>query len=90
MNHNEFKINHPAFEDVPEEILLAFLMMRDLYDTQDEFDELLLENLDWCIHRILLEIPNQNEILDLTDVIEVMKGTGKIKLKTSRSKKRLY
>jgi hypothetical protein len=74
------QINHPVYADIPERVLLAFLMIWDLAEDQDILEVELLNGLDEIINRIpLFEIPARADLsalCDLTDYVEVTSKEG--------------
>lgn len=73
MHQNPFKLNHP-YQDVPEDVLNAFILLRDLVDSQEGFDNELFSILDERISEFFyFEDPSPDGLLDLTSMIDQYK-----------------
>lgn len=77
MNIDKLHINHIAYHDIPENLLLAFILLRDLQDSQEEFDRTIFALLDETIDSLpLFELPSSKELLDLTELLEGAERIG--------------
>ncbi len=78
MNAFKFDLSHPAFKDVPEEVLLAFVTLRDLHDNQLSFDKELFSLLEEVIDDLpLFETLNTEELKDLTIMLSGAQQVGR-------------
>lgn len=69
------EMNSELYKDVPEDSLLAFIMLRDLQDSPEEFDERILNELQNKIETLPISDSIDEEDLDLTALL----GTDKLK-----------
>ena len=92
MKTNSIQVNHPAYADFPEDVLVAFVMLWDLSENQQTFKEQLFTLVEEFIERLpLFEVPSRAQIdavYDLTDHVEVLQKKGRsitVKVKPPRS-----
>lgn len=71
MNKTNLKIDHIAFQDIPENILIAFILLRDLQDSPEEFDNRIIIELLNTIDSLSTEDSmNLEEAIDLTNLLD--------------------
>lgn len=69
------QMNSELYKDVPEDSLIAFIMLRDLQDSPEEFDERILKELQNKIETLPTSETINDGDLDLTSLL----GTKKLK-----------